>query len=83
MVSGMDAYHIVLYLTMEIFRIAVLLQNSTITVEAHHRHTEELEQFTAVRSQQVLSPETTTNIIAGKFSQFLTQLRTIVCNLVN
>lgn len=54
-IPGMDVYHIVLYLTMKIWRTAVLLQSSTITKEAHHRrYYELLDKFAVVKHHQLL-----------------------------
>lgn len=55
MVYGMDSYYIVLHITMELCWLAVLLCNSTLTKEAHHRcYSELLDEISDFKPQPAL-----------------------------
>lgn len=70
MVYGMDSYLIFLHITMELCRIAALLQTSTLTKEAHHIcYAKLLNKILAVEPQPAPGAETTKNTNEGKSSR--------------
>lgn len=72
MIYDIEGYHIILYLIMDIFWIAVLLKNSKITEETHQCcYVKLLNEMTTVRPQKALGAETTTNTIVDQYSKEL------------